>query len=102
MDHRTSGSGRGRGLRSWRSFHALRDRSNLLRRDRVSECRPMKPELLGVAGLVVIPNEDVVGAAGRLQIGKLGQGSVVTGEAFSGLQVGELKPAVTQVQRKRH
>jgi hypothetical protein len=62
----------------------------------------MKPELLGIAGLVIVPNEYVVGAARWLPLSNLGQGPVETGEAFSGLEVGELKSAVTQVRRKRH
>ena len=54
----------------------MRNHPGVLGRDGVGERRPMQPEPLGVAGFVVVPNEDVVGPAGRLGINHLGQSAI--------------------------
>ncbi len=60
----------------------------------------MQPNSLGIAGEVVVPNENVVGTAGRLRFGNLGQGSIEASETLAGPKIFESKRAVAEVRGK--
>src|SRR5258708_661710 len=62
----------------------------------------MKPDALGIAGAVVGPDINVVGAANGLRIADHRQGTVITGKQLAGDKFAELERAIAQVRREAH